>query len=330
MKRELAINEKMYIKNNYQIKSIRAMEKESGVSKHHIKKYMEESGFVVDKAPRTIRKNEYSIEEIDFIKNNYLHMTCKEIGQILGREESAIHTKMNRLGLRKNTKWNEKDLKKLYQYYPIYPNFYITNNIIKNHSKESIIMKASELKIKKNRKFHYTKNQLKEILINFAKEIDRTPTINDVHNNTEMPSVSTYSRYFGSYEKACLEANLEIKKCIFGEYTTRDIAKDGKTVCLSNSELLITNFLIDNKVRFEKEKLYSDILKQEVGLKRCDWYLTDYNVIVEYFGLWNKEFYKEKMEQKILLCQENNQKIIAITDKRLIEKKLIDIFKDYI
>lgn len=330
MRKKLNQVEQEYIKNNFQYKSILAMERESGISKYYIKEYMKSENLKVEKIPRTIRKDGYSVKEEQFIKENYLRLSYREIGQILGRKESAISSKISKMGLVKSRKWTQKEIEILKQVYPIYPNSYIIKSYLPHRDKNCMVDKAMELGLKKERKFHYTKEQLKDFLIDFAKELGRTPLTTDIHNNGEIPSVSTYTRYFGSYEQACVECGLEMKQCLFGNYITKNIAKDNKTICLSNSELFITNFLIDNNIRFEKEKTYSDIFNRDYGLKRSDWYLTDYDVIVEYFGLHDKDFYKEKMEQKIKICKQNNKKLIAITDRCLTDNKLQNIFKKFI
>lgn len=48
------------------------------------------------------RKNEYTIDEDDFIKSNYKSMTYKQIASFLGRTESAIRYKTKKMGLSKN------------------------------------------------------------------------------------------------------------------------------------------------------------------------------------------------------------------------------------
>ena len=329
MRKQLTSEEKEYIEKNYQLKSILAMERESGISKHYIKNYMKDNNLIVEKAPRTIRRGDYTFEEERFIRDNYLKMSYKEIGQALGKSESAIHTKANRMGLIKSNKWSKKDLEKLYKYYPIYPNSYLARKIITNHPRESINVKASELKIKKNRKFHYTRDQLKEILIDYASELGRTPTLLELSENEEMPSGTSFVRYFGNYENLCNECGLKPNFCFGNREFYHGYAKDGQTICLSNAELIITDFLIDNNIKFEKEKTYSEIFNQDLGKIRCDWYLTDHDVIVEYFGFPEKEDYSKNMIRKENICNNNNKELIALSG-RMTNKKLVENFEKFI
>ena len=328
-KKELTEELKEYIKNNYKTKSILAMERETGAGKFIISNFMKENGLKVDKPLRTKRENDYSEKEIEFILNNYLNMTYKQIAETLGREESAIHNKANRLGLIKSNKWSKEDLEKLYKYYPIFPNSYLANKIIINHPRESINVKASELKIKKDRKFHYTRDQLKEILMDFANELGRTPTLLELSENDEMPSATSFVRYFGNYENLCNECGLKPNFCFGNREFFHGFAKDGQTLCLSNAELIVTNFLIDNNIKFEKEKEYSQIFNQDLGRIRCDWYLKDYDVIVEYFGFPEKEDYRNVMIRKENICKENHKELIGLFG-RMTNKILQENFNKFI
>ena len=290
---------------------------------------MNEANLKVEKVPKARRKDGYSLEEEYFIRQNYLTMSYREIGQALGKSEIAISSKISKMGLIKSNKWSEEDFEKLYQYYPIYPNSYIANKIITNHLRESINVKASELKIKKDRKFHYTKDQLKEILIDFANDLGRTPTLLELSENEEMPSATSFVRYFGNYENLCNECGLKPNFCFGNREFFHGFAKDGQTLCLSNAELIITNFLIDNNIKFEKEKEYSEIFNQDLGRIRCDWYLKDYDVVVEYFGFPEKEDYRNVMIRKENICKENHKELIGLSG-RMTNKTLQENFNKFI
>lgn len=43
-------------------------------------------------------KKEWTKEEIDFLKNNYLKMTNKEIGEKINRTTHAVQIKLSKLG----------------------------------------------------------------------------------------------------------------------------------------------------------------------------------------------------------------------------------------
>jgi len=52
----------------------------------------------------------------------------------------------------------------------------------------------------------------------------------------------------------------------------------------SYGELNITNYLKDNKIRFEKEYTFDKCRSPKNYLLRFDFYLLDYNVLIEYQG----------------------------------------------
>jgi hypothetical protein len=96
---------------------------------------------------------------------------------------------------------------------------------------------------------------------------------------------------------------------------------------------MITNFLIENDIKFEKEKRF-DTCKDELSLP-FDFYLIDKNILIEYNGeqhyKWKKFFHKT-VEEFLLLqnhdkiksnwAKENNIKLIIIKYNRKIEISL--------
>lgn len=331
-KKILSDYENEYIMLNYDKKSIRRIGEDLKINPYHIRRFISENNLIIgDKIVRTQRKCDYSFEDELFIKQNYLTMDYKDIGNILGKSECAIGSKVSKMGLPlKSDKWSEREEILLTQNYPYYPNSYIVKYILPNRASDSINVKANSMGLTKHGRLRFAREDLKNKLISFGFELGRTPTTSEVDNKQEMPSASTLLRYFGSYEKACLECGMITNKCLFGKYSSNGVAKDNETICLSNAELIITNFLIDNNIKFEKEKYYSDILNEDLGLIRCDWYLVDFDVIVEYFGLHNKDFYKVKMDKKIQLCKDLNKDLIFITDRHITTKLLNDKFHKFI
>ena len=56
----------------------------------------------------------------------------------------------------------------------------------------------------------HTKEQLLELLRKWTKKHKRSPTMRDINNDKEMPSVSPYIKYFGSFNKGKELAGVEI------------------------------------------------------------------------------------------------------------------------
>lgn len=102
--------------------------------------------------------------------------------------------------------------------------------------------------------------------------------------------------------------------------------------CYSLKEKEITDFFIEHGIRYEKEKKYSEIIPSVDTKIRMDWYLIDYLVVVEYFGLSSLqkklEKYNEKIKMKIQTCENNNIPIISIFEKDT--KNLNKFFKNRI
>jgi hypothetical protein len=116
---------------------------------------------------------------------------------------------------------------------------------------------------------------------------------------------------------------------LFGETTHVYYSSNGD-LCLSKSELIITEILIDNNIQYEKEYLYCDLISDVCGLKRMDW-LVNENIVVEYFGLPEKEYYQERMIEKINLCNKNNVKLIQLFRNDFFRnyKGIIEKFNQY-
>lgn len=135
----------------------------------------------------------------------------------------------------------------------------------------------------------------------------------------------TYIRKFGSYSNACKLLDLPININIFGNSVQAYTSINGD-ICYSSSELIITNYLYANGINYKKEVLYKDIINDErCKSKRCDWLISD-NIIVEFFGMPRKKFYEIRMNEKRVICKDNNIRLIELFEKDL--RKLDKIFNN--
>ena len=228
--------------------------------------------------------------------------------------------------------WTDKEIKEFILYYPVYTNEYLLENIFKNRTRVSLINMSVKLNIKKD--FNSIKEANKPILLNkleiFFKENGYTPVSTDL-TLLGLPSEITYRRYFGSYRKACLLLGIDVNISIFGK-AKAGISSKGD-ICLSKAEFLITEFFIKNNIEYMKDIKYKDILpkkKQLCGNKISDWYFPKENIIVEYFGMPEKESYKKRIEEKRKICNIAKIKLIELYRKDLKDKKLKEIFNKYI
>lgn len=180
----------------------------------------------------------------------------------------------------------------------------------------------SEFKMRKNPE-DFTNEFLLEKLKELGKEFGRCPTTGEIQKSRDLPSIDTYYDRFGTFSNACEMAGFVFNS---GTYGIGCYSKNGDK-CLSIREQIITNFLIDNRVAYEKEKYYHEIIDTLNENIVMDWYLEDFHTVVEFFGLNNKE-YNKKTKRKIKLCKNNEINIIAIYEKDM--SKLGEIFKNYI
>ncbi|MHA1752830.1 MAG: helicase IV [Candidatus Helarchaeota archaeon] len=87
----------------------------------------------------------------------------------------------------------------------------------------------------------------------------------------------------------------------------------------SRAELIIDNLL--NKL--EIRHIYEKQIKINGRPLKCDWYLPEFDIYLEYWGLNSKNYLKRKAE-KIKLYKKGNLKLISIEDT-----DLSDIYKNF-
>lgn len=71
-------------------------------------------------------------------------------------------------------------------------------------------------------------------------------------------------------------------------------------LCRSSGEYIISKYLLDNNIDYMYEKSYPN------SNKRCDFYLIDKNIYLEYTGMSSIKKYRDKYNEKMLFCVENN------------------------
>lgn len=268
------------------------------------------------------RLNYFNDDETDFIINNYDSMTREDIGKILNRSQKVIQNKIIELGLSKDESWNKADDKF------IMDNFQNTspNDISEklNRSLSSVYHRIQHLGLQRKTKRYGSDDEILEKLLSVSIEISRTPLRKEL-TALGLPSEIVFKNRFGSYSNACNILGIDVN---FGlAKRTICFSKNGDK-CFSNAEKKITDFLIDNNIPYKKEVPYLKIIQSKnCGKMVCDWFLYD-GVIVEYFGMDRHRKYKEKMERKIALCNENEIKLISINDKNILD--LENVFFDYI
>lgn len=152
------------------------------------------------------------------------------------------------------------------------------------------------------------------------RELERLPNNIDLQ---ECPYTSSYTNYrmkFGSLANvwSILELPFERNQDFSAGFVGTN--KKGE-ICRSNSEIQISNLLIDNNIEYQSEVRYSDL---ESNLNKkwiMDWYLPEKLIYVEYFGMYQETQlkrntrigkYSRKVKQKIDYCKNNNIDLVAI------------------
>jgi len=277
--------------------------------------------------------DDYSQEELDIIRKNYNKITTKELLKLLPyRTESGINTKANRMGLVSREKWSDEDLEKLRLIYSNKTNIELSN--IFNRTPNSVMAQGLKMKLNKDPEEHlyiaYNKEKLINDLKEFAQVLGRTPIAFEVNENKDMAHYHTYRRCFDGYVNACQSAGLE-PNYDGNMYSSKTYRSKNNDLCLSQPELIITDLFIDNDLSYDKEVYYSAFTDDiRCGYKRCDWFLAN-DIIVEYFGMERREFYKKRMQEKQIICSDNNLILLELYPKDMTKgmKGLINKFKEH-
>lgn len=260
----------------------------------------------------------YSDDDIQFIKDNYDVLTNNEIADALHKTIFAIETKINKLGLSQVKAWTDAEIKTLKEVYPYYTNKKIVCDFLPKRNIKSIATMAHKFDLVKSKqksvKWYDMDDMIKD-LYSVAKNIGRTPYYNELEQYN-LPSETTYRRYFGTYRKACMEAGLLPNSTKIGKQNaTCSISKNG-SICLSISENIICDYMDNHNIKYEKEPYYRDYINDKrCGYKRFDWKVENY--FIEYFGLIGYKSYEKKMNDKINICKDNNINLIALYPKDL-------------
>ncbi len=268
----------------------------------------------------------WSKEDLEFLIENYNLISKREIANKLNKQESAVTQKAYRLRISKISHWSEEDINFLKENYSSMDNL-ILEKLLKR-KRHNIVTKAIELGLsKKIFPKKYNKEQFLENVKKFSESLGRTPYASEVmEQEWGLPNASL-NRYFGGYRNVCKILDLEININIFGSKVPNYYSKNGD-LCWSKAELLITDFFIDNNIKYEKEIFYKNYCEDKrFNNKTADWILNN-NLFVEYFGMMDKAYYKEKAQNKISLCFDNKLTLIPLLEKDI--KNLDTIFQDLI
>lgn len=185
------------------------------------------------------------------------------------------------------------------------------------------------------RKYRYDPKYLLSEYQRVFNEIGKIPNQKDM-SKFNAPSLSTYRNYFGAIKNVFNALGINAMSYYNKHYGTLCKDKNGY-MCSSKTERKITNFLIDNNIKFQKEVPYNSIINTTKSF-RFDWviYYNEEKFYVEYFGMHSlkkeskpiKLYCKKVSVKKQLLTKNNiiNNSILIYPDD-LKQKSLKEIFK---
>jgi predicted hydrocarbon binding protein len=189
---------------------------------------------------------------------------------------------------------------------------YISENLI-NRTVSSIYHKAEKMKLYTSNKslVKYNKEDMLKDLLNLSIKLGRTPIHSDLISNN-LASIGTYRYYFGNYTEACIAAGLLPNFSKIGVGRKGVYLSSKNDICYSLYELIITEFFIENIFNYKKEYYYYKLINDKrCGKREADWLLNN-NILVEFWGFPNDKNYYNRMEQKRLICKDNNIRLIEI------------------
>ena len=177
----------------------------------------------------------------------------------------------------------------------------------------------------------------KEMIEDFKKYYEKTGMlISSNHNAEGLKCYETYITRFGSIKNVCdmCGINYDLSNKNNGSFGSYHLDNNGN-ICNSCVEKEISNYFINNGIKFEKEYPYKNLIK---GCRFVfDWRIEINNKFyyVEYAGLYDKNSknkniikYSKKIEDKISILKENNiiDSCIFIYPKDYKNKTLEEIF----
>jgi len=179
------------------------------------------------------------------------------------------------------------------------------------------------------RKSEMSDEEIIEYWYNLKDELGRIPTIKDLKNDdlhlVDMFYIKDYYRPWNTYTDflIAIDEFKNLNNTKYRIYFTKNGVK-----CLSYDEYIITSWLENNNICFQKEIYYKDILPNENTNRRIDWIIFNNNKIhyIEYFGMMNNEKYKQRALKKIEDFKKNNMELIEIYPGDMKIKSLEEIF----
>ncbi len=94
--------------------------------------------------------------------------------------------------------------------------------------------------------------------------------------------------------------------------------KENKLKSLTEGEYYVAKYLQDLKIKFETQRVIKDLTNDSKNSRRIDFYLSEYDVYLEYNGQWDvNEYHRKRYREKRKVLNENNIAFIEIYPNQL-------------
>jgi hypothetical protein len=172
----------------------------------------------------------------------------------------------------------------------------------------------------------YTKDDCINKILGISKSTGRTPQKREVGRRLKSAAI----RFFGTWNKAMVACNLKPNSSKYQKIRLKCL--DGH-ISDSISEKIIDDWFYKNNIKHEKNKKYPN------SNMNCDFYFIDYDLWVEYFGLFGGDIeeYDKTIIEKEKMAVDNNLKLVKIFPDDLYKdhsisyaEKLKKIFEKYV
>lgn len=183
-----------------------------------------------------------------------------------------------------------------------------------------------------------SKEQMLSEFKEYCEELQRIPYVEELNTNGKTATYTTYIKHFGNMENLCKLANIDFEKYYLPCLGFRITFDKNGDICRSLAELEISNFLIDNNIKYYKEVYYKELLPNQSDKRRFDWKIehNDKSYYIEYAGLYdngNKNIakdYNDKIHKKIedLVNHGVIDKCYFIYPENIKKRTLKDIFNN--
>jgi sulfur relay (sulfurtransferase) DsrC/TusE family protein len=159
-----------------------------------------------------------------------------------------------------------------------------------------------------------TKSKSEEVMLeefyDLFKKLGRVPYAKELGEETS--TGMTYAKHFGTLEDVCNILGIDFNKFYIPSPNTYQVKDMNGELCNSNTEAQITNFLINNNIKYIKEYEYKNIVGEVGGKRRLDWRIEHNNKVayVEYAGMYEHSYekirldYQRKIHDKIHILKE--------------------------